>query len=116
MLNRITDTLSSLPREARDTLFLLAVIAWVIAPQVNVLPVWASLLASGLLLYLALFPPLLPIGGETLVVERLIYGEGHPEAQARNLRGQLWQHFGPSGLDTNERFDFKASPDVSAGR
>ena len=48
-------------------------------------------------------------GGEALVVERLIYGEGHPEAQARNLRGQLWQHFGPSGLDTNERFDFKGN-------
>jgi RHS repeat-associated protein len=48
-------------------------------------------------------------GGETLVVERLVYGESHPEAQARNLRGQLWQHFDPSGLETNERFDFKGN-------
>ncbi|MBY0411802.1 MAG: DUF3488 and transglutaminase-like domain-containing protein, partial [Burkholderiaceae bacterium] len=44
-------TLTTLPRDARDTLFLLCVIACVIAPQVNVLPWWASLLAGGLLLW-----------------------------------------------------------------
>ena len=44
-------TLHALPRDARDTLFLLVVIAWVIAPQVNVLPAWASLLAAGLMLW-----------------------------------------------------------------
>src|SRR6218665_2179968 len=43
--------LEALPRDARDTLFLLCVIAWVIAPQVGVLPVWVSLLAGGLLLW-----------------------------------------------------------------
>src|SRR6218665_2893406 len=43
--------LDALPRDARDTLFLLCVIAWVIAPQVSVLPVWVSLLAGGLLLW-----------------------------------------------------------------
>ncbi|MCW5263489.1 DUF3488 domain-containing protein [Verminephrobacter eiseniae] len=43
--------LDALPRDARDTLFLLCVIAWVIAPQVGVLPVWVSLLAGGLLLW-----------------------------------------------------------------
>ena len=47
----LRQTLDSLPRDARDTLFLLCVIAWVIAPQVNVLPAWASLMAAGLLLW-----------------------------------------------------------------
>ncbi|WP_422847363.1 transglutaminaseTgpA domain-containing protein [Acidovorax sp. M14] len=47
----LRQTLHALPRDARDTLFLLVVIAWVIAPQVNVLPVWASLLAAGLMLW-----------------------------------------------------------------
>ena len=44
-------TLRTLPRDARDTLFLLFVIAWVIAPQVNNLPGWASMLAGGVLLW-----------------------------------------------------------------
>ena len=43
--------LKNLPREARDTLFLLAVIAWVIAPQVGNLPVWCSAMAACLLLW-----------------------------------------------------------------
>ena len=43
--------LKNLPREARDTLFLLAVIAWIIAPQVSNLPVWCSTMAAALLLW-----------------------------------------------------------------
>ncbi|MDF2467409.1 MAG: hypothetical protein K0Q43_5644, partial [Ramlibacter sp.] len=43
--------LSSLPRDARDTLFLLAVIGWVILPQVGNLPWWSSVLAGGVLLW-----------------------------------------------------------------
>jgi hypothetical protein len=39
----------NLPREARDTLFLLAVIAWVIGPKIGTLPLWCSALAAGLL-------------------------------------------------------------------
>ena len=42
-----------LPREGRDTLFLLAVIAWVLLPQVPRLPLWCSLLAGGVLLWRA---------------------------------------------------------------
>ena len=41
--------LSNLPRDGRDTLFLLVVIAWVILPQVTNLPVWCSVLAVGVL-------------------------------------------------------------------
>jgi len=43
--------LQSLPREARDTLFLLAVIAWVLLPQVGRLPWWCSALAAALLVW-----------------------------------------------------------------
>ena len=43
--------LGQLPREGRDTLFLLAVIAWVILPQVERLPLWCSLLAALVLLW-----------------------------------------------------------------
>ena len=47
----LRQTLTSLPRDARDTLFLLFVIVWVIAPQLPQLPQWASLLAAVLLLW-----------------------------------------------------------------
>ena len=47
----LRQTLASLPRDAGDTLFLLFVIVWVIAPQISNLPVWTSLLAGGLLLW-----------------------------------------------------------------
>jgi len=47
----LRQTLTSLPRDARDTLFLLFVITWVIAPQVPNLPAWATVLAGGLLLW-----------------------------------------------------------------
>ena len=47
MLNR----LKNLPRDARDTLFLLVVIAWVLLPQVGNLPVWCSSLAAVVLLW-----------------------------------------------------------------
>jgi protein-glutamine gamma-glutamyltransferase len=45
------DTLKHLPRDARDTLFLLCVIAWVIGPQVGHLPWWCTALAAGVLLW-----------------------------------------------------------------
>lgn len=45
--------LATLPREARDTLFLLLVIAWVILPQVANLPWWCSLLAAAVLTWRA---------------------------------------------------------------
>jgi transglutaminase-like putative cysteine protease len=47
----LRQTLSTLPRDTRDTLFLLLVIAWVVAPQVAHLPVWASLMAGAVLLW-----------------------------------------------------------------
>ena len=41
--------LASLPRDSRDTLFLLLVIGWVILPQVGNLPLWCSALAGAVL-------------------------------------------------------------------
>lgn len=46
-----TAALNALPRDARDTLFLLLVIGWVVLPQVAHLPVWCTLLAVGVLLW-----------------------------------------------------------------
>ncbi|WP_293642488.1 DUF3488 and transglutaminase-like domain-containing protein [Polaromonas sp.] len=43
--------LRHLPRDSRDTLFLLGVIAWVLLPQVNHLPLWCSALAGVVLLW-----------------------------------------------------------------
>ncbi len=43
--------LDALPRDSRDTLFLLLVIGWVILPQVGNLPWWCSALAAAVLLW-----------------------------------------------------------------
>ena len=45
--------LRSLPRDARDTLFLLAVIAWIMLPQAQHMPWWSSAFAAALLLWRA---------------------------------------------------------------
>ncbi len=42
-----------LPRESRDTLFLLAVIAWTVMPHLSHLPVWCGLLTAAVLLWRA---------------------------------------------------------------
>jgi transglutaminase-like putative cysteine protease len=42
--------LNTLPRDSRDTLFLLLVITWVLLPHVSHLPWWCSALAAGMLL------------------------------------------------------------------
>ena len=57
MLKSLMTRLNNLPRDSRDTLFLLAVIAWVLLPQTQHLPWWCSALAFGVLMwrgYLAL--------------------------------------------------------------
>ncbi len=43
--------LKNLPRDARDTLFLLAVIGWIVMPQVSHLPVWCSVVTACILLW-----------------------------------------------------------------
>ncbi len=43
--------LRRLPRDSRDTLFMLGVIAWVALPQVSHLPLWCSLLSGAVMLW-----------------------------------------------------------------
>ena len=45
--------LNTLPRDSRDTLFLLLVITWVVLPQVENLPVWCSAMAALVMLWRA---------------------------------------------------------------
>lgn len=51
MLSLLRRKMAALPREARDTLFLLAVIGWVVLPHVGHLPLWCSLFTAGILLW-----------------------------------------------------------------
>ena len=51
MLTRAATFIANLPRDSRDTLFLLLVIAWVLLPQVEHLPLWCSALAAGVLMW-----------------------------------------------------------------
>ncbi|RYF08234.1 MAG: DUF3488 domain-containing protein [Comamonadaceae bacterium] len=43
--------LQTLPRDTRDTLFLLVVVAWVIIPQIAYVPLWTPVFAGALLLW-----------------------------------------------------------------
>ncbi|MES2283501.1 MAG: DUF3488 and transglutaminase-like domain-containing protein [Pseudomonadota bacterium] len=51
MLKQISAKLQHLPRDSRDTLFLLAVIAWLLLPQTPNLPLWCTALATGVLVW-----------------------------------------------------------------
>lgn len=51
LFHRLLNGLRHLPRDSRDTLFLLLVIAWVVMPQVDKLPLWCSGLSAGVLLW-----------------------------------------------------------------
>ena len=48
---RWSTSITTLPRDSRDTLFLLAVIAWVVLPQVGNLPLWCALATAGVLVW-----------------------------------------------------------------
>jgi RHS repeat-associated protein len=45
--------------------------------------------------------------GPRRLVERVVYGERHPQAEDRNLRAQPYQAYDGAGAVTNLRFDFK---------
>lgn len=62
--------LRALPRETRDTLFLLAVIGWVVLPQVGNLPWWCSVLAGAVLLWRGR----LAVAGQPLPRSRWVLG------------------------------------------
>ena len=46
----------------------------------------------------------------TLLVERMLYGERHPQAVALNLKGVLFKHFDQAGVASTEARDFKGNP------
>lgn len=48
---KLLQTIDALPRDTRDTLFLLGVIAWTIAPQVQNLPLWCTIMTALLLVW-----------------------------------------------------------------
>ncbi|MDR3368408.1 DUF3488 and transglutaminase-like domain-containing protein [Rhodoferax sp.] len=48
---KLLSALTHLPRDARDTLFMLVVIAWVVAPMLGELPLWCSLLTGAVMLW-----------------------------------------------------------------
>ncbi|ROO86776.1 RHS repeat-associated protein [Actinocorallia herbida] len=47
---------------------------------------------------------------DAVLIERLVYGEQHPEATARNLRGAVHLRLDRSGAVETEVFDFKGNP------
>jgi protein-glutamine gamma-glutamyltransferase len=53
MSNRVFDRLARLPRDSRDTLFLLVVMAWVVLPQLDHLPLWCGLVGGAVLVWRA---------------------------------------------------------------
>lgn len=46
---------------------------------------------------------------QELLTERLVYGEQHPQAELRNLRGALYLHLDQAGAVTTEAHDFKGN-------
>lgn len=53
--------------------------------------------------------------GSKVLVERTVYGESHPEAVERNLRGRPYLALDAAGALTNERYDFAGNL-ISSGR
>jgi len=85
----LRQTLAALPREARDTLFLLVVIAWVIAPQAAHLPLWTSALAATLLLWRgALAWRGRPLPGRWVLLALLALAVGATLATHRTILGR----------------------------
>lgn len=47
--------------------------------------------------------------GLDILIERMVYGENHPEDEIRNLRGLLYLHFDQAGTVSNIEYDFKGN-------
>ena len=78
-----------LPREARDTLFLLGVIAWTVLPHVSHLPLWCSLLTLVMLLWRAqLAVSNAPLPGRWALVAVLCIAAGLTFWSFRTLLGK----------------------------
>ena len=53
---------------------------------------------------------------QELLTERMVYGEQHPEAEKRNLRGTLFLQLDQAGAESTEANDFKGNPLQSTRR
>ena len=81
--------LQALPRDARDTLFLLAVIGWVVLPQVGPLPWWCTLLAASLLVWRGVLAlKAAPLPGGRWVLGLLVLTVAATFASHRTLLGR----------------------------
>jgi len=78
-----------LPRDARDTLFLLFVIAWTVLPHLTHLPLWCSLLTAAVLLWRAkLALSNAPLPGRWMLVGTLLLAAGLTFWSFRTLLGK----------------------------
>jgi RHS repeat-associated protein len=50
-----------------------------------------------------------PASGPELLVGRMVYGEGAPNAEVRNLHGRVIEIFDQAGVVTNDEYDFKGN-------
>ncbi|KAL5610413.1 hypothetical protein FOBRF1_006530 [Fusarium oxysporum] len=48
--------------------------------------------------------------GKEVLYERFLYGDNHPEAEQRNLRGKVYMTLDQAGLATTEQADYKGNP------
>jgi transglutaminase-like putative cysteine protease len=80
---------AALPRDARDTLFLLAVVGWLVLPHVANLPWWCSLLAAGVLVWRGtLAVQARPLPGKAWTVGLLVLTLGATWLTHRTLLGR----------------------------
>lgn len=81
--------LAQLPRDSRDTLFLLSVIAWVLLPHASHLPWWCSALAAAMLVWRGwLAFSLRPLPGRWWLLALLVLTVGATWATHRTLLGR----------------------------
>jgi transglutaminase-like putative cysteine protease len=81
--------LESLPRETRDTLFLLAVIGWIMLPQLDHVPWWCGALAIGVLAWRgSLAMASKPLPGKGWLIGLLIVAVAATAANYRTVLGR----------------------------
>lgn len=85
----MTNPFAHLPRDSRDTLFLLSVIAWVLLPHVGHLPWWCSALAATVLLWRGwLAWTLRPLPGRWVLLAWLVVTVAATAATHRTIVGR----------------------------
>jgi transglutaminase-like putative cysteine protease len=85
----MTNPFENLPRDSRDTLFLLAVIAWVLLPHLGHLPWWCSALAAAMLAWRGwLAFTLRPLPGRWVLLACLLLTVAATWATHRTLLGR----------------------------